>query len=223
VQGDVLLGGGEQLGHFQLGEPHGLAVGAQLDATGAILGGVEDQAAHALTVSGAGNNCCIRPCLWVLRAVSRLASAAIWVGIFPAVVLAEFERQFLNGASAVTCFDMIAGTSTGGIIALGLASGLTAAQIATVYVERGNIIFPPAPDHWFGRWAARWQWFRNLLKHRYDREPIRRLLTEVLGDRNLSQARTRLCIPSFEGTYGDVYIYGSSWRRVGDSRAVIAV
>ncbi len=28
--------------------------------------------------SGAGNSCCIRPCLWVLRAMSWLDSAAIW-------------------------------------------------------------------------------------------------------------------------------------------------
>ncbi|WP_298189115.1 hypothetical protein, partial [Metallibacterium sp.] len=50
--GDVLLAGLEQFGHVQLGEPHGLAIGAQPDAAGAILGGVEDQAVHALAASG---------------------------------------------------------------------------------------------------------------------------------------------------------------------------
>src|SRR5690349_14279316 len=47
MQGNVLLGGSEQLGHFQLGQPHRLAVRAQLDAAGAVLGGVEDQVSHA--------------------------------------------------------------------------------------------------------------------------------------------------------------------------------
>jgi hypothetical protein len=42
---------------------------------------------------------------------------------------------------------MIAGTSTGGIIALG--HGKTAADILQVYIERGNI-FPPANA--LGRW-----------------------------------------------------------------------
>ncbi|MGQ0502096.1 MAG: CBASS cGAMP-activated phospholipase [Panacagrimonas sp.] len=128
-------------------------------------------------------------------------------GIFPAVVLAEFERRYLDGASAMSCFDMIAGTSTGGIIALGLSAGLTADQIATFYLERGNVIFPPPKDHGWGAWVGRWEWLRSLVKFRYDREPIRGLLGEVLGDRTLAQAGNRLCIPSFEGTHGDVYIY----------------
>ena len=79
VQADVVGRNVKQLRHLCLRQPHGLAVGPQLDATGAVLGGVENQAAHALVVSGTGNNCCIRPCLWVLRAVSWLDSAAILV------------------------------------------------------------------------------------------------------------------------------------------------
>jgi len=51
--------------------------------------------------------------------------------------------RFLGGKSIARNFDMIAGTSTGGIIALGLAHGRTAAEIRDVYVERGDNIFPP--------------------------------------------------------------------------------
>src|SRR4051812_11679883 len=47
-------------------------------------------------------------------------------GILPPSVLAELEQRFLGGQSIARHFDMIAGTSTGGIIALGLAHGLTA-------------------------------------------------------------------------------------------------
>lgn len=128
-------------------------------------------------------------------------------GIFPAAVLAEFERHYLDGASAGSYFDMVAGTSTGGIITLGLASGLTAREINAFYLERGNVIFPPVADDWLGSWIKRWNGLRSLMKYRYDREPIRQLLGEVFGDRTLAQAETRLCIPSFEGTFGDVYIY----------------
>lgn len=47
-------------------------------------------------------------------------------GVFPAAVLAELEHRFLGGGSIANHFDMIAGTSNGGIIALALAHGMTA-------------------------------------------------------------------------------------------------
>lgn len=61
-------------------------------------------------------------------------------GILPAAVLAELEQRFLGGKSVAGCFDMIAGTSTGGIIALGLSHGKTAREIREIYVERGGLI-----------------------------------------------------------------------------------
>lgn len=50
-------------------------------------------------------------------------------GIFPAAVLAGLEERYLGGRSVANYFDLITGTSTGGIIALGLAAGLTAADL----------------------------------------------------------------------------------------------
>ena len=46
MQADVVGADVEQLRHLHLGQPDGLAFGAQLDATAAVLAGVEDQAAH---------------------------------------------------------------------------------------------------------------------------------------------------------------------------------
>jgi len=56
--------------------------------------------------------------------------------------LAEIERRYLGGASIAKHFDMIAGTSTGGIIAMGLASGKTAKEIGAIYTKRGEYFFP---------------------------------------------------------------------------------
>ena len=42
-------------------------------------------------------------------------------GIFPAAVLANFEAALSPGASIADHFDLASGTSTGGIIALGLS------------------------------------------------------------------------------------------------------
>ena len=59
-------------------------------------------------------------------------------GVFPAVVLAGLEERYLDGQPLASYFDLIAGTSTGGIIALGLGAGLRAADVSRMYVERGG-------------------------------------------------------------------------------------
>jgi len=46
---------------------------------------------------------------------------------------------------------MIAGTSTGGIIALGLGLGIPTAEITGFYHDDGRKIFPPLPNGWIGR------------------------------------------------------------------------
>jgi uncharacterized protein len=55
-------------------------------------------------------------------------------GIFPAAVLTEFERQFTGGNPISAYFDLVAGTSTGGILALGLGAGYFAADLLDLYV-----------------------------------------------------------------------------------------
>ena len=128
-------------------------------------------------------------------------------GIFPAGVLAGLEERYLDGRSVAGYFDLIAGTSTGGIVALGLAAGLTAADLRQLYIERGNDIFPPhGPGH-IGRLSRRFSAWRRLLRYSYDQDALAQVLRERLGDRKLGSAQVRLCIPSFEGVHGEVYIF----------------
>ena len=65
-------------------------------------------------------------------------------GYFTALVLARLE-ELLN-APCCKVFDLIAGTSIGGIIALALSNGVRAQQIAAKIREKGLAIFP---DLWF--------------------------------------------------------------------------
>jgi patatin-like phospholipase/acyl hydrolase len=128
-------------------------------------------------------------------------------GIFPAAVLAGLEAQYLGGASIAGYFDLIAGTSTGGIIALGLSAGLPAARLLKLYVERGSEIFPPSGPGLVGRAKRRMKAWRRLGRYSYERDALDRILRELLGERKLGAAQSRLCIPSFEGEYGEVYIF----------------
>lgn len=123
-------------------------------------------------------------------------------GILPAACLAELEARFLDGASIGTHFDMIAGTSTGGIIALGLAHGSTAAQIRDLYVERGDRIFPSRRA--VGRLLRS---LRRVVRYAYDSTALEEELLQIFGDATLGEARTRLCIPSFEGRHGEPWIF----------------
>ena len=128
-------------------------------------------------------------------------------GIFPAAVLAELEERYLDGGSIADHFDLITGTSTGGIIALGLSIGLPARDIANLYIERGNEIFPPYADNWRGGLRRRWDGLRNFTYHRYDRKALSVLLDDAFGARLLGESKSRLCIPSIDGNFGDVYIF----------------
>ena len=63
-------------------------------------------------------------------------------GIFPAGILTYLEENCLDGQPIGDYFDLIAGTSTGGIIALGLGAGLTARSLFDLYVNEGHRVFP---------------------------------------------------------------------------------
>jgi hypothetical protein len=123
-------------------------------------------------------------------------------GVFPAAYLAELERRFLGGKSVANHFDLIAGTSTGGIIALALAHGLTAAEALNIYVERGERIFPPLTG--WRKWARNLRW---LVRPKHNGNVLQEELTAVFGEKTLNQASRRLVIPSFEGLYGEPFIY----------------
>ena len=60
-------------------------------------------------------------------------------GVFPAALLARLEEHLDHPMGRY--FDLIAGTSTGGIIAIGLGLGLRARDILKLYVEQGPAIF----------------------------------------------------------------------------------
>lgn len=62
-------------------------------------------------------------------------------GTFTAAALAALE-EMNPGLRLADCFDVICGTSTGGILALALGLGLTANEILEFYVEHGPAIFP---------------------------------------------------------------------------------
>lgn len=126
-------------------------------------------------------------------------------GILPAAILAEAEGRLCGEACAGDYFDLIAGTSTGGIIALGLSVGLPARRILDLYLAHGAEIFPrPSWDVLRIRRGLRF--LRALGHHSYDPKPLKRELEATFGDHKLGSARRRLCVPSFDG-FTEVHIF----------------
>ena len=123
-------------------------------------------------------------------------------GVFPAAYLAEIERRFLEGSSVADHFDMVAGTSTGGIIALALAHGMTARDALCIYTERGARIFPARKG--IGKLARGLRW---IFRPKHDQQNLKEELLAVFGDAVVDSARVRLVIPSFEGLHGEPFIY----------------
>lgn len=114
-------------------------------------------------------------------------------GLFAAALLAEFERDLK--VSLIDHFDLVCGTSTGGLIALGLGAGRTPDQIVEFYVTHGPEVF------------RRRTWLRQIFSAKHQPQPLRSALNEILGERTLSESRTRLVIPSYSLDEDDVYIF----------------
>jgi patatin-like phospholipase/acyl hydrolase len=145
------------------------------------------------------------------------------MGAFAASVLARYEERFneerarnkLPAMGIVDHFDLITGTSTGGIIALGLGVGATAEEVLKIYKEQGPDIFPH-PKGWFGR---KWGLFRSLFRTKLSPEPLKKAVEGIAQDRTMADARTRLVIPSYDTTGdGNVYVFKTPHFPPGDRR-----
>jgi patatin-like phospholipase/acyl hydrolase len=126
-------------------------------------------------------------------------------GVFPAAFLGRLEEHLEHPIGHY--FDLIAGTSTGGIIAIGLGLGLSAADILKLYVEQGPAIFDQEHSA-IGNWVRqRLRGIAHLLITKHSSEPLRRALEGVLGRQRLGESRTRLVIPAWHPVLERVYIY----------------
>jgi hypothetical protein len=117
-------------------------------------------------------------------------------GIFPASFLGTVEEAI--GTTVAEYFDLIVGTSTGGIIALALGLGWTASQVVELYDEMGPSVFA-------GNRVARS--LRQIGWSKYDSMPLRRVLEKNFGDAKLGDSRKRLVIPSLNLETGEVHVF----------------
>lgn len=133
-------------------------------------------------------------------------------GTCPAAFLATLEEDL--GQPIGRYFDLIAGTSTGGILAIGLAMGITAKELLKLYVDRGPHIFGQHGKYGQSRLRRYWQNARHLAKPKHDAALLKEELEKVLGARRIGDAQQRLLIPAWDPDHRSVYIYKTAhhWR-----------
>ncbi|EDV19343.1 uncharacterized protein TRIADDRAFT_62223 [Trichoplax adhaerens] len=113
-------------------------------------------------------------------------------GIIPAVVLSEIERCTHRPISYN--FNLISGTSTGGIISLGLTTPeaensckpkYRAADILSLYKDKSSEIFYERTISWLG-----------FASHKYCDKRLKNVLSQYFNDTTLSQLLTDVAIPA---------------------------
>ena len=111
-------------------------------------------------------------------------------GLFSATVLSEFER--VNG-SLTKHFDMLCGTSTGGLITLALAAGCSSDEIVEFYENWGPKIFPKP--------TRRRKIIRKIAEvfapnSRNSNKVLKKAVQTIVGDKKMSDSNSYLCIPA---------------------------
>lgn len=113
-------------------------------------------------------------------------------GLYTATVLAELEAAM--GRPIASHFDLICGTSAGGLLALGLAAEIPAQELKELFEQKGQRIFG----------------CRSLLRRilgfwwtaKHDSAGLRGVLTERFGGLTLGDLKHRVLIPAVNYTTG---------------------
>jgi patatin-like phospholipase/acyl hydrolase len=125
-------------------------------------------------------------------------------GAFTASVIATWEKH--TGLKIVDYFDIIAGTSTGGILAIGLGLGFTGQELLDFYQKRGPIIFPVSRFH-----SKIFHQIKQFIKPKYSQEVLFKELQKVYNQngvtRYLKDAKCRLVIPSYHAIAGVSHLF----------------
>jgi hypothetical protein len=127
-------------------------------------------------------------------------------GLIPALVLTELERR--AGRRVFELFDLIAGTSTGGILACALCAPdpLPASELVKLYEDEGPEIFDRSL---FQRIRSA----EGLLDEKYDDAALDRALERFLQHKRLSETRPELLVPTYDTALPGPYFFKTTKAR----------
>jgi predicted acylesterase/phospholipase RssA len=143
-------------------------------------------------------------------------------GLFTARVLDVIEEHIKEPIGRR--FDLISGTSIGGIVAIAAAFEVPMRDVVKVFLEEGENIFPPQPVR-SGKIGKGWDTFQHWRKPRYDSAPLRTAISRLIDSgATLGDAKHPLAIPAVNVTQGKPQVFKTrhkhEWNRDWKFRAV---
>lgn len=123
-------------------------------------------------------------------------------GIFGACLLNKMQQKYGADEHLSRYFDLIAGTSTGGIMAIGLGLQISTEKIEMLYMLDGQRIFPP---FWTRFKITRF--LKSMFMSLHNHEELELALKRNFKDNLLGQSKSRLVIPSFLGPNAEVAVF----------------
>jgi patatin-like phospholipase/acyl hydrolase len=132
-------------------------------------------------------------------------------GVIPAVLLRYIEEK--TGKRVAELFDLIVGTSTGGILAAGLTvpkgggtAKYSAKKMLELYTDRGHKIF--VRSFWRGVTSL-----GGAIEEQYDHKPLEKILKQYLGDATLTDCLVPVVITSYDIERREPYFFKTSRAR----------
>jgi patatin-like phospholipase/acyl hydrolase len=106
---------------------------------------------------------------------------------------------------------MICGTSTGGLIAIGLANGMSAQSLVDLYVTKGSVLFPTSNNTFMRSFQNSYKTIKQIFfSNKHSVKPLKSILEDLFEEKTMKDANNLLCIPSFNLTSGQPKVFKKS-------------
>ncbi len=125
-------------------------------------------------------------------------------GTFTASVLAEIERR--TGAPFIENFDLVVGTSTGGLIALAMCFGHTPERVLNLYREHGSKIFPKAAVPFL-------HVLRKIFGPSSDADALKNAVGSLFGETKFGDPARPVAITALNAVSGRPVVFKSGYPR----------
>lgn len=142
-----------------------------------------------------------------------------YMGLYSALVLSEIEQK--NGRPIGESFDLVAGTSIGGILALAIAQGTELEKVVRSFLKNGDKIFSQRPTP-KTKMERVWDTLRFISGSKYDNLNLRSAIEEFIDpDLRMGDLERRVAIASVNLTKGLPHTFRTAYSPIHSNSASV--